>query len=149
MSARRRVKVYFDGGCRPNPGRMEGAVVIRGEAILFPDMGTGNNTDAEWLALIRALETAQARGLQEFELIGDALEIIREANRALKGKHPLTGHAAAFCKAGPARPASPDPLDPACTEPGRNRPRAAPSTIGGTHARPPQETFFRWPLMVL
>ncbi|GGY93297.1 ribonuclease HI [Novosphingobium colocasiae] len=98
MSARRRVKVYFDGGCRPNPGRMEGAVVIRGEAILFPDMGTGNNTDAEWLALIRALETAQARGLQEFELIGDALEIIREANRALKGKHPLTGHAAAFAR---------------------------------------------------
>ena len=30
MSRQRRLKIYFDGGCQPNPGAMEGAVVVRG-----------------------------------------------------------------------------------------------------------------------
>ena len=28
----RRIKIYFDGGCRPNPGKMETAVVTGGAA---------------------------------------------------------------------------------------------------------------------
>lgn len=90
---RHRVKVFFDGGCRPNPGPIEAAVVVRGTAHLFGDLGTGGNGDAEWLALIRAMETAQALGLADVEFVGDALEVVRQANRALA--------------AGPADPAIP------------------------------------------
>lgn len=93
---RRRVKVFFDGGCRPNPGPMEVAVVVRGTAHIFDDLGIGSNSDAEWLALIRALEIAQAQGLSDVELIGDAIEIIGHADRALRMGEAAEGHAMRF-----------------------------------------------------
>jgi ribonuclease HI len=92
--AQRRLKIFFDGGCRPNPGRMEVAVVVRGAVQLFDDLGSGSNEDAEWLALIRALELAQRLGLTNFELIGDAAEVIRKANAALAQGRDVHGHAA-------------------------------------------------------
>ncbi|HZF95468.1 MAG TPA: reverse transcriptase-like protein [Allosphingosinicella sp.] len=76
----RRLKVFFDGGCRPNPGRIEAAVVARGETWFFDDLGTGTNEDAEWLALRLALETAQSLGGGAFDLIGDAAHVIAVAN---------------------------------------------------------------------
>lgn len=90
------IKVFFDGGCRPNPGPIEVAVVVRGARYVFDDLGTGTNSDAEWLALIRALELAQALGLGAVELVGDALEVIRQANLALKDAPAKPGHAATF-----------------------------------------------------
>jgi ribonuclease HI len=101
------VKVFFDGGCRPNPGRMEAAVVIRGVEYLFDDLGLGTSSDAEWLALIRALELSQSLGLNEAQLVGDGLMVIRQANRALANGHAVLGHATIFLalatKARPAR----------------------------------------------
>ena len=94
--ARRRVKVFFDGGCRPNPGRIEVAVVVRGVAHLFDDLGRGTNHDAEWLALIRAVELAQTLGLTDVELIGDALEVVQQANGLLQNGHAPPGHATSF-----------------------------------------------------
>lgn len=93
---RRRVKVFFDGGCRPNPGRIEAAVVVRGVAHVSDDLGIGSNSDAEWLALIRALEVAHAQGLGEVDLIGDAVEVIGHADRALRGGEPANHHAVRF-----------------------------------------------------
>ena len=78
----RRVKVYFDGGCRPNPGAMEVAVVVRGAVHFFDDVGIGTSSDAEWLALRLALEVAQKLGESDFDLVGDSLEIIRQASGA-------------------------------------------------------------------
>ena len=78
-----RLKVFFDGGCCPNPGRIEAAVVVRGVPHLFDDLGHGTNSDAEWLALICALESTQSLCLTDIELIGDALEVIQQAQRAL------------------------------------------------------------------
>ena len=102
----RRVKVFFDGGCRPNPGRMEAAVVIRGTDYIFDDLGVGTSSDAEWLALIRALELSQSLGLNEIELVGDALPVIRQANFALSKGHAVHCHAATFLAlATEARPA--------------------------------------------
>lgn len=102
-----RLKVFFDGGCRPNPGPIEAAVVVRGVAHLFDDLGTGTNSDAEWLALIRALELSQSLGLADIVLIGDALAVIREADSTLKTGHAPHDHAARFlalaAKAPPAR----------------------------------------------
>ncbi len=78
--ARRRVKVFFDGGCQPNPGRIEIAIVARGVVHLLDDVGDGSNTDAEWLALIHALRVGQDLGEPEFELIGDSVGVINQAN---------------------------------------------------------------------
>ncbi|MEG8024321.1 hypothetical protein QP162_07475 [Sphingomonas aurantiaca] len=50
------IKLFFDGGCRPNPGKIEGAVVRKGVVHYRHDLGEGDNSDAEWLAAIHALE---------------------------------------------------------------------------------------------
>jgi ribonuclease HI len=80
----RRLKVYFDGGCRPNPGKIEVAVVARGVTYYFDDMGCGTSTDAEWLALKAALTVAQRLGKADFDLIGDSAEVIAQASGASK-----------------------------------------------------------------
>ncbi len=88
-----RVKLFFDGGCRPNPGRIEAAVVLRGAVHLFEDLGAGDNRDAEWLALIEAVKLA--RGL-DATLMGDAAEIIAQGRAVLQGTRPMHAHAARF-----------------------------------------------------
>jgi ribonuclease HI len=80
----RRLRIFFDGGCRPNPGRIEVAAVARGIAHVRDDLGVGTNTEAEWLALIHALEVAQALGERDFELVGDATTVIDQANGLAK-----------------------------------------------------------------
>ncbi len=90
----RRVKIFFDGGCRPNPGRVEVAVVVRGQTYLFDDLGDGTNSDAEWRALICAVEVAQSLALTDVELIGDAVEVITKANAALRSGQARTDHEA-------------------------------------------------------
>jgi ribonuclease HI len=92
----RRTKVFFDGGCRPNPGRIEVAVVVRGVEHLFHDLGSGTSRDAEWLALIAALRLSQDLGLHDAELTGDAADVVRQANLVLSTNLAESGHAAAF-----------------------------------------------------
>lgn len=82
MARRQRIKVYFDGGCQPNPGRIEVAVVARGAVCFFDDLGCGTSSDAEWTALRLALQVAQSLGEPDFDLIGDSLEVIRQASGA-------------------------------------------------------------------
>lgn len=84
---RARVKIFFDGGCRPNPGAMATAVVIGGAALIDHDAGDGTAMEAEWLALIAALRLAQGRGLSEYILVGDALAVIEQAT----GRVPCRG----------------------------------------------------------
>lgn len=79
-----RTKVFFDGGCRPNPGAMELAVVAGGRAHVRRDLGHGTSQDAEWLALIAALRFAQALDLADFVLLGDAAAVIGPATGAVK-----------------------------------------------------------------
>ena len=95
--SKQRLKVFFDGGCRPNPGRIEVAVVARGVSYFFGDLGEGSNTDAEWWALIKALEVARLLGDPDFMLIGDAKVVIDQANGARKCRGPaLQAHHAQF-----------------------------------------------------
>ena len=70
--------------------------MVRGMVHVFDDLGHGSNSDAEWLALICALELAQSQGLAGIELIGDAAEVIRQANMALLTGRARHGHAARF-----------------------------------------------------
>ena len=73
-------KVYFDGGCRPNPGPISVAAVLRGEVHLRADLGEGSSGDAEWLALLHALEVASAAGERDVLLLGDSASVIDQAN---------------------------------------------------------------------
>ena len=74
------MKVYFDGGCRPNPGAVETAVVAGGKLFLRTDYGPGDNNDAEWLALIDALRVARDLGLSDVTLLGDSALVVDQAN---------------------------------------------------------------------
>lgn len=85
----RRLKIYFDGGSRPNPGRMETAVVARGITYYQADYGCGSNTDAEWLALIHATEIARLIGVRNALFLGDSAVVVGQANGALKCRNAL------------------------------------------------------------
>src|SRR5262245_39248680 len=87
-----RLKVFFDGGSRPNPGAIEVAVVAGGRVHLRTDLGEGTNQDAEWLALIEALRVPQAMGAADFVLLGDAASVIGPATGAVKCRGTATGH---------------------------------------------------------
>ena len=81
-----RVKIYFDGGCRPLPMGMETAVVARGRCYLHRDLGPGTSLDAEWLALISAMEIAAQLGIANPLFLGDSLAVVRQANGLAKCK---------------------------------------------------------------
>jgi ribonuclease HI len=78
------LKIYFDGGCRPNPGTMETAVVVRGVTYHNPDCGHGTNTEAEWLALIHAAQVALSLGERDVIFLGDAVVVVGQANGVAK-----------------------------------------------------------------
>jgi ribonuclease HI len=74
------IKIFFDGGCRPNPGEMETAVVARGITYHRPDCGSGSNNDAEWLALLHAVEVALSIGARDVVMLGDSALVVEQAN---------------------------------------------------------------------
>lgn len=73
------MKIYFDGGCRPNPGQMETAVVARGIVYHRTDCGVGNSNDAEWLALLDAVEIARSIGARDVLMLGDSAFVVAGA----------------------------------------------------------------------
>lgn len=83
------LKIFFDGGARPNPGRIEVAVVARGVAYFFDDCGEGSSGEAEWLALCIALELAPSLGGSSFDLVGDSRSIIDQASGAAPCRTPV------------------------------------------------------------
>ena len=83
MAMPARVKVFFDGGCRPATG-METAVVTGGRTYLRRGLGPGSSMDAEWLALLHAVEVASELGLENPLFLGDALAVIAQANGSVK-----------------------------------------------------------------
>ena len=93
-----RCKVYFDGGCRPNPGPIEAAIVIRGKVYLLDGLGTGSSQDAEWLALFGAARLVRelGPGLGPCTLVGDSREVIAAAAAALRTGRAAAGHCRQF-----------------------------------------------------
>lgn len=81
-------KVYFDGGCRPNPGAIRVAAVLRGAVHLRSDLGAGSSGDAEWRALLHALDVAIAAGERDVVLLGDSASVIDQANGTARFRGP-------------------------------------------------------------
>ena len=79
-----RLRIFFDGGCRPNPGMMEVAAVTRGVAYVCTDLGTGSSELSEWQALLHAVEIARTLGADDVELVGDSASVINQANGITK-----------------------------------------------------------------
>ena len=96
MHAPRPLKLFFDGGCRPNPGMMETAVAARGQVWHRPAIGQGTNDHAEWLALIDALEVAATLGVQDIVLLGDSAFVVGQASGALKPRAAFVPHLVRF-----------------------------------------------------
>lgn len=77
-------KIFFDGGCRPNPGAMEAAVVAKGSLYHRIGLGNGSSEEAEWLALLYALEVAANLKLRQILLLGDAAGVIAQVTGTAK-----------------------------------------------------------------
>ena len=99
------LKLWFDGGCRPNPGAMQTAVVARGITHHRPAIGHGTNTDAEWRALLHALEVAEMLGAKDIVLLGDSAFVIGQASGSAKANadyrayhQEFTARTAAFAR---------------------------------------------------
>jgi ribonuclease HI len=78
------VKIFFDGGCRPNPGEMQIAAVARGAVHHVGSLGQGSSEQAEWFALLHGLRVAETLGARDIVLLGDAAGVIAQANGAAK-----------------------------------------------------------------
>lgn len=61
---------------------MEIAVVSRGEAHFRDDLGSGDNNQAEWLALLFAAELAAARRATDVLFVGDSFLVVQQASGA-------------------------------------------------------------------
>lgn len=75
----RSLKLFFDGGCRPNPGLMETAVAARGKVWHRPAIGHGTNDEAEWQALLDALDVARELGAADIVLLGDSALVVAQS----------------------------------------------------------------------
>lgn len=76
--------VFFDGGCKPNPGIMEVCVYCDGVSNHQKDIGIGTNNQAEWLSFILALETAKAFSFKDVRILGDSMLVVNQANERWK-----------------------------------------------------------------
>ncbi len=100
---RDRAVYFFDGGARPNPGPIETAVVSRGRVWLRDGLGQGDNNEAEWLALLHALDLAIAAGESDVLCAGDSRLVIAQASGLQPCRSP---HLAPYLAAFRARSAS-------------------------------------------
>lgn len=64
-------------------------MVARGQSHIRRDLGHGSNHEAEWLALIHAIELARALGVTDIVLIGDSANVVRQANGSMKCRGPV------------------------------------------------------------
>lgn len=83
-----RLTLYFDGGCRRNPSPIETAVVVRGVTHFRGAVATGDNNEAEWLAMLHAVDLAKCAGAQDVLLIGDSAVVIGQATGRAKCRSP-------------------------------------------------------------
>ncbi|QLK26276.1 ribonuclease HI family protein [Natrinema zhouii] len=87
-----RAHVYFDGGSRGNPGPAAiGWVIVTGDGIVAEDgetIGTATNNQAEYEALIAALEAANDYEYDEVHIRGDSELIVKQVRGEYDTNNP-------------------------------------------------------------
>jgi ribonuclease HI len=77
-------RAWFDGSARPNPGRCGIGAVLAGPAGIRIEVareaGYGNSSEAEYLALIAALEAALEHGVPALAIQGDSQVVIDDVH---------------------------------------------------------------------
>lgn len=77
-----RAHVYFDGGSRGNPGPAAvGYVILTGDGIVAEGsatIGRATNNQAEYEALVHALEVAADHGFDDIHVRGDSQLIVKQ-----------------------------------------------------------------------
>lgn len=85
--------IYTDGAALGNPGPAgAGAIIVdtKGNIVyrISESLGTATNNEAEYYAIILALEKASDMGLQNIEIRSDSQLIVRQINGQYKVKSP-------------------------------------------------------------
>ncbi len=87
-----RAHVYFDGGARGNPGPAGiGWVIVTSDGIVAEGsetIGRATNNQAEYDALIAALEAAREYGYEEIHVRGDSELIVKQVRGEYDTKNP-------------------------------------------------------------
>ncbi len=87
-----RAHVYFDGGARGNPGPAGiGWVIVTSEGIVAEGsetIGRATNNQAEYEALIHALEAARDYGYEEVHVRGDSELIVKQVRGVYNTNNP-------------------------------------------------------------
>ena len=81
--------LFFDGASKINPGIAgAGGVILdhngNKQTEFAQGLGRATNNGAEWYALIKGLELAREMGIEEMNVIGDSLIVIKEARYIYK-----------------------------------------------------------------
>ena len=84
--------VHVDGGARGNPGPAAIGVVISnpdGEVLdeVAETIGVATNNVAEYRAVLRGVERAQALGANDLEIVNDSELVAKQLTGAYKVKH--------------------------------------------------------------
>lgn len=91
-SGKDRIDIFIDGAARGNPGESGIGVLIKEESGREREvkkyLGTRTNNQAEYTALITALESAHGHKSQEIRIFTDSLLLANQMNGIWKVKHP-------------------------------------------------------------
>jgi ribonuclease HI len=91
-------RYYFDGGCRPNPGPIEIAVARGADVTIRTGLPDGDSSEAEWRALLLAVELAQGDGARDVTFVGDNAMVVAQAKGNAKCSARLQPFLATFQK---------------------------------------------------
>ena len=80
--------IYTDGGARGNPGPAGIGVFIKDVAEYKEYIGKATNNQAEYRAVILALEKAKELGGEELDFYLDSELVVKQIKREYKVKHP-------------------------------------------------------------
>lgn len=92
MKTLKKAIIHTDGGADPNPGPGAIGVVIKndkGETVetISKPVGVVTNNQAEYMAVIAALEKALSMGVEEVEMRADSQLVVRQVNGIYKVKN--------------------------------------------------------------
>lgn len=99
------ITIHTDGGARGNPGPAAIGLVIshdqRQIATVAETIGSTTNNQAEYRAIIRALELAVDHGVKDLAVVSDSQLVICQINGEYRVKHddlkPLADSVRALC----------------------------------------------------